>query len=232
MTTYKYNPVPPRVWSRVQDKCTYLNDDNNNNEVYIPLLKKTITRAQAVEELKMINKGNVLQYKNNSSRLTKAERYSQICKGKWTNRTVSFATQSETYSNPNTRSLKRVNYIEIPPNTVPSLPNNPSGPFQFGGINPYLCISPNIKDGGQLVCNAIVNPCTGTLIRKTNPKLCFPTSASDVPGKPMVLCWSNRSQTWFPRNRTTMSNSGTKWPLNYKGFVSACNEKVDIIDVN
>ena len=229
MTRYKYNPEPPRVWSRVQDRCTYLTERDYKNEVYIPVLKKTIPRAQALEELKMINKGNVLQYTKNSSRITKAQRYSQICKGKWTNRTVSFASQSETYTNPNTRSLKRVNYVDIPLNTVPGLPNNPSGPYQFGGINPFLCNTTAIQDGGQLVCNEVVEPCTGKTIRRTNKELCFPTSASDVPGKQMYLCWSNRIQTWFPRTQTTMNNSGTKWPFNYKGFVSACHSEIDII---
>lgn len=228
MTRYKYNPEPPRVWTRVQDRCTYLSERDFKDEIYVPVLKKTIPRAQAIEELKMIQKGNVLQYKKNSSQLTKAQRYSQICKGKWTNRTVSFASQSETYTNPNTRSLKRVNYVDVPLNTIPGQPNNPSGPYQFGVINPFLCNSTSIQDGGQLVCNEVVEPCSGKIIRKTNKELCFPTSASDVPGKPMNLCWSNRIQTWFPRSKTTMNNSGTKWPSNYKGFVSACKIEIDI----
>ena len=46
-----YNPIPPRVWSRVQNQCTYTdasgNSDINYNQVYIPLTKQTVTQAQA-----------------------------------------------------------------------------------------------------------------------------------------------------------------------------------------
>ena len=57
----------------------------------------------------MINKGNVLQYKINSSNLTKNQRYSKIAQGQWTNRTKTFASQSTRgYTNPNTQSLMRV----------------------------------------------------------------------------------------------------------------------------
>lgn len=210
MTKNQYNPEPTRVWSRVQDKCTYITERDYKKDIYIPVLKKTIPRAQAIYELQVIQKGNVLQYKKNSSRLTKAQKYSQICKGKWTNRTVSFASQSEIYTNPNIRSLKRVNYVDIPINNVPGLPNNPSGPYQFGAINPFLCNTTTIQDGGQLVCNETVQPCNGQSIRKTNKELCFPTSASDVPGKQLYLCWTNRIQTWFPRTKRTNNNSTSR----------------------
>jgi hypothetical protein len=54
-------------------------------------------------------KGNVLQYKKNSSNLTKNQRYAQIAKGAWTNRTKTWASQTETTSSPNTSWLKNVN---------------------------------------------------------------------------------------------------------------------------
>ena len=56
-----YNPIPPRVWSRVQNRC---------------LFEQGLTT-----ETRILAKGNVLQYKKNSSNLTKQQKYSQISKG-------------------------------------------------------------------------------------------------------------------------------------------------------
>ena len=50
--SYNYNPQPPRVWSRVQNECSTINDSNNNRDTIIPELDK-----------QMLLKGNVLQYK-------------------------------------------------------------------------------------------------------------------------------------------------------------------------
>jgi hypothetical protein len=210
MTSYKYNPDPTRVWSRTQSQCTYFNKSENYDT------NTTLSRAY---DTQMLIKGNVLQYKKNSSNITKAQRYSQICKGKWTNRTVSYATQTQTYTNPNTKSLKRVNAIEIPPNDIPGLPNNI---YQTNVTNPFFCSKDSIQEGGNLICNTVVNPCTNEIIQKTKTELCFPTTYSDVPGKMIDLCWDPRVATWYAKNRLTMSNSGTKWPENYKGFVGAC----------
>ena len=69
-----YNPIPPRVWSRVQNKCTYLADVSTNINI------ETLYQEQ------LYYKGNILQYKKNSSNLTKNQRYSQINKGLWANR--------------------------------------------------------------------------------------------------------------------------------------------------
>ena len=91
----KYNPVPTREWARFQGLCL-VNSSVSPDEAY---------------NIAVLKKGNILQYKNNSSQITKWQRYSQIAKGAWTNRTTTWASQTETYTNPNTRSLKRVNYI-------------------------------------------------------------------------------------------------------------------------
>jgi len=224
-----YNPVPTRVWSRVQDRCTF---DNNSGNVFIPLLNKTVSPLEADYYFKQIAKGNILQYKKNSSQLTKKQKYSQISKGLWKNRNKSFATQTETYTNPNTTSLKRVNYVEIPfPNTIVGEPNNISGPYQYNVPDPFGCKTNILKDGGNLICNTYENPCTGKVIEKTYSTQCNPTSDSDVPGKIQLLCWNAKLNTWYPRQRYIMTNSGTKWPEGYKGFVSAvksiCNNTID-----
>jgi len=219
MSFCNYNPIPPRVWSRVQNQCTF---KTTNSDVYVPLLNKTITPLAANYYEQQIAKGNVLQYKKNSSSLTKKQRYSQISKGLWTNRTTTYASQSQTTTNPNTRSLKRVNYTEYPfPNTLVGKPNNISGPYQYDVPDPFGCNTNILKDGGSLLCNTYVQPCTDQVIEQTYSQQCYPTSDSDVPGKIQLLCWDPRLNSWYPKQRYIMTNSGTKWPEGYKGFVSA-----------
>jgi hypothetical protein len=155
----------------------------------------------------MLLKGNILQYKKNSSNLTKQQRYSQIAKGQWTNRTKSWASQTQTSTNPNTSSLLRVNYETIP------IINQITDPFG--------CTVDFLKEGGTLVGNTVVNPCTGEVIQKTFVNQCNPSSASNVPGPIVPLCWDNRVETWYPRANLTMNNSTDKWPVNYKLFKSA-----------
>jgi hypothetical protein len=206
-----YNPNPARVWSRVQNQCTY-DISSNYSSVYVPLNKQSMTLSQYDYEKKMLVKGNILQYKKNSSNLTKNQRYTQIAKGLWTNRTKTWATQSDTYSNPNTTSLLRVNY------SILDLSNNT---FSTSS-NPFGCPTNEVQDGGNLICNTVVQPCTGEIIKQTiSQKLCNPTSDSDVPGTIQDLCWNDGLQTWYPRQRYVMNNSGTKWPQGYKDFVSA-----------
>jgi hypothetical protein len=227
-----YNPIPPRVWSRVQNQCTYTdasgNSDINYNQIYIPLTKQTVTQAQATYEDKLIYKGNILQYKGNSSRLTKSQKYTQLATGRGPNRTNVFATQSQTYTNPNTTGLQRINYSTIPfPNTVVGAPNNISGPFQYNVPNPNGCSGVSIQDGGTLICGTFANPCTGEIIKQCTKSatICNPASASDVPGS-SILCWNTKVQTWFPKPRYVMNNSTDKWPVNYKGFVSAVDPSI------
>jgi hypothetical protein len=218
-TGFNYLPKPPRAWSRVQYPCSTNTD--NSSDVYVPIINKTISTAEANYLNKMYNKGNVLQYKKNSSQLTKSQKYSQISKGMWVCK-KSYATQSTTYTNPNTTSLLRVNYSTIPfPNTLVGYPNNISGPFQYDVANPFNCSTTDLQDGGNLVCNAIVSPCTGVVTQTFTQENCYPTTCSDVPGKIEALCWNPKIQTWFTKQNTTMNNSGNKWPQGYKGFVSA-----------
>ena len=192
-----YNPIPPRVWSRVQNRC---------------LFEQGLTT-----ETRILAKGNVLQYKKNSSNLTKQQKYSQIAKGYWTSRRKCFASQTQTYTNPNTASFKRINSINIPfPNTIVGAPNNISGPFQYNVPNPFGCPTTLLEDGGTLIGTTYVNPCTNAVIRKTYVQNCNPTSDSDVPGPIETLCWDPRLATWYPRQRLNMSNSGDKWPEGYK----------------
>jgi hypothetical protein len=215
MATCYYDPVPPRAWSRVQNPCVFFDELNDINTDY-----NEVRRLE--EERKQIQKGNVLQYKKNSSNLTKNQRYSQIAKGLWTNRTRTWATQSDTYTNPNMTSLKRVNYQTLPTPTT--------------GVNPASllpCPNPVVfKDGGNLLCNIYENPCTGETIpnkvETLEAKIPFSvhlSSESDVPGPIVPLLWDERIQPWYPRQRLQMTNSSNKWPVNYKLLVSAVRFK-------
>ena len=278
MACFAFNgqpPRPPRVWSRVEGICSTLPVD-------------TISPIEA-GTIAMASKGNVLQYKNNSSNITKQQRYSQIAKGQWTNRNTTWASQTITTTMPNTQSLKRVNYrtiyldngapanlpITCPnlaplkiPNKLPTNPNVknisliqlsdsqlgitpytnlcpiyviPPGPpiYIDGGpypevpkkpiepiiipalpyINPPAEPTPRvvIPDGGSLICSISENICTGQILSITQASdNCNPTSASDVPGPIMPLCYNDALPTYYPRKRYIMTNSTNKFPEGYK----------------
>jgi hypothetical protein len=224
MSTYNYNPVPPRAWSRVQNLCTYITPGlPDQYTVYIPLTGQTVSQAQANYEDKQIYKGNILQYPANSARLTKSQKYSQLANCAGPNRTKVYATQSETYTNPNTTGLLRAGFQTYSyPNQTVGAPNNISGPFQYNVTNPNGCSSNTIQDGGVLVCGTYANSCSGEIYSRsdTTANVCNPAAASNVPG-PGYLCWNKKVQPWLPRPRYFMNNSTDKWPTNYKLFVSA-----------
>lgn len=218
-----YNPSPTRAWSRVQSSCTYVEPGNDYSSIFIPLTNQTVSQAQADYEDKLQYKGNILQYKGNSARLTKAQNYSQLAKGSGPNRTKVFATQSQTYSNPNTTGLLKVGYETFTyPNQIVGKPNNISGPFAYGMPNPNGCSGTDIQVGGNLVCGTYANPCSGQITQKGSltSTICNPSSASNVPGS-SILCWNSKMQSWFPKSRYFMNNSTDKWPVNYKLLKSA-----------
>jgi hypothetical protein len=98
----KYNPVPTKEWYRFENQCVY----NTQS------LGSIIKNKKLAYEIAVLDKGNVLQYKKNSSNLTKNQRYSQIARAAWANRKKTWATQTQTYTNPDTTTNKRVNYTE------------------------------------------------------------------------------------------------------------------------
>lgn len=174
MACYSVDGLPPnpaRLWARVQGRCTEEDTNPNPNPMtYVPFLNQTMPLNQANFAYQMLAKGNVLQYRKNSSHLTHKQRYSQIAKGMWVNRTNAFATQNQTYTNPNTNSLKRVNYSTIyvddgspayEPITCPTprvrtipkkLPTN-SNQTRPLAINPIIAVAP----GGEFT-NSISDP--------------------------------------------------------------------------
>ena len=231
----QYNgPNPTRVWSRVQSQCTYINPDSSYNSIYIPLTGQTVSSSEALYYDKLQYKGNILQYKGNSAGLSKKQKYAQIAKGLGPSRTKVFATQTQTYTNPNTSSLLRVGFTSYSyPNNQVGEPNNPAGPFQYNVPNPHGCTSTDVQDGGSLISGVYANPCTNDIIKDTNTiNQCFPTYCSDVPGQPELLCWNPKQQTYYPRQRLNMNNSSNKWPEGYKGFKSNIVPKSPIITLS
>ena len=268
-----YNPNPTREWYRFDNQCVFDTDDNidPDEQIYVPMLKRYVSKNSLEFELAVLKKGNILQYKKNSSNITKQQRYAQIARGNWTNRTTTWATQTESYTNPNTNMLQRVNYSNItaagaptidPITRCPILPfkNYGGGPLPLSsnsngnGNNPVLppppplinnpsnqnvlpplpptvpVIIPDIviPDGGTLVCNTYENPCTGELYVKVSARLCNPTSASDVPGPIMELCYDDSLPTYYPKTRRTYLAGGDKWPFNAK--FKAGGEYINNID--
>jgi hypothetical protein len=198
-----YIPNPTRDWYRVQPVCSSIVSNSNLSK-------------------QMLEKGNVLQYKKNSSNLTKNQKYSLIAKGKWINRTKTYASQTDVCSNPNTNSLRRVDTV--------NMCNGISSSFQYDILNPFrcnekICYDPledmsfnTIVDGGILIGTDQVNPCTQVLEKRTFTDPCNLTSASDVPGPIQTLCWDLRLEPWYAKERYIMNTSGNKWPTNYKNF--------------
>ena len=117
-----YLPIPPNAWYRVQNRCSLeTSSDDNGGLVTIPYSGEVVPYVELGKRIAMLNKGNILQYKNNSSNLTKQQRYSQIAKGQWTNRTKTWATQSTRgYTNPNTSGYIREGGTNVTLNGTPT----------------------------------------------------------------------------------------------------------------
>jgi hypothetical protein len=251
----------------VQNSCSLFDENTYSGTALVPLpySGRLVPASALYLEYAMLSKGNVLQYKKNSSNLTKQQRYAQIAKGKWVNRNTTWATQSTRgYTNPNNQSLQRVNSINITLDGQPTLApvtcpkpftpvNQPLPGTSSSGANPEVLPPPPppptvntgtelpptiieapilpivIRDLGNLICGTEENVCTGEIIRQLVADNCHPTSDSDVPGPITELCWNDGNPTWYPRQRYVMTNSGNKWPDNYKLLVSAINPLPPVI---
>jgi len=200
-----YNPNLPRTWSRFSNTC--------------------LPSSYAID---MQYKGNILQYKKNSSGINQTQRYAKIARGTWTNRGTTWASQTETATNPNIKSLARVNYSGAPdcPQSpvrvftylprnpgeegIPAIPTIPPPPPPPSTTTPgnYIPSGPGpipippfipLPDGGTLVCNTVEDICTGEIIKMTSSVRCYPTTDSDVPGPIIELCFDDTQPTYYPR---------------------------------
>lgn len=183
-----YLPRPPRAWSRVQNECSLVTSYTGNLDelVRVPYSKQFVSPSVLKEKLDMLNKGNILQYKANSSNLTKNMKYSKIAQGQWTNRNTTWATQSTRgYTNPNTTSLKRVGKVNIAFDPVTRLPLGPT-------LLPVTCLQlnknnypalPSTGGGGTI----IVIPPTPTPPINPNNDNFIPEVPPDVTPDPIVI---------------------------------------------
>lgn len=260
-----YLPRPPRAWSRVQAECS-VNTSPPAATAVVPLTGEVVPAWLLAERMAQLSKGNVLQYKGNSARLTQRQRYSRIARGLWTNRNTTWATQNPVtgYTQPNTQSLQRAGNVTriaispasgevlgetalpltvcVPPAPAPVNEALPANGDAGGGINNPVIPPPVpppppstdtalpvvpvpvppaplvVEDGGSLVCSVQANPCTGEIISSQPADRQYNlTTDSDVPGRIEALYWNDGIQTWFPRVRTVMSNSASKWPYTSSG---------------
>jgi len=180
-----YLPNPPRAWSRVQNSCSLNTDDNRF--VNLPYSNKIIPVASLGLELAMLNKGNVLQYKANSSNLTKAQKYSKIAQGQWVNNNVTWAIQSTRgYTNPNTTSLKRsgnVVNIAIDPITGAVIGPTAAPPTCPQSVIPINNGLPSNGGGGSDVDDPNIPP----PVEPTEGSNTFPDIVPDTPIEPIVI---------------------------------------------
>jgi hypothetical protein len=167
-----YLPIPPRAWSRVQNSCSIITDTENNSLVL-------------GENNAMLNKGNILQYKANSSNLTQQQKYSKMAQGKWTNRNTTWATQNTRgYTNPNTTSLKRsgnVNNIAIDPIT---------GTIIGTTTQPVTCLKPITQVNEGLPANESSGsgePLIPPPVEPTPASDTFPATIAETPVEPIVI---------------------------------------------
>lgn len=180
-----YLPLPPRAWSRVQNNCSlfeqFQDDPGSSATARMPYSGKIVPASTLYLEYAMLNKGNVLQYKKNSSSLTKQQRYAQIAKGCWTNRNTTWATQSTRgYTNPNNQSLQRVNSINITLAGVPTL-SPVTCPKPVVPVNDTL---PPASSGGSENPETLPPPPPPPT---TNLGTVLPATVPDPPIEPVVI---------------------------------------------
>jgi hypothetical protein len=174
---YYNNLQPQREWSRVQSIYTTSNVQYNEYSVYDTLTKQKMAPGEANFNQQILLKANILQYKKNSSNLTKKQKYSQISKGILSNKTKETGTNNK-----------------------------------YGSIR-YELINHSDSSSSSLICNTLEN---------------HSINNSDVPGftNPNVvkeLTWDSRINTWYPRQKLKMNNSGNKSEVNYNLIIQPCN---------
>jgi hypothetical protein len=182
-----YLPRPPRAWSRVQNSCSVITDTDNNGLVIDPYTRQLIPRIVLAKRIAMLNKGNVLQYKANSSNLTSSQKYSKIARGQWVNRNTTWATQSTRgYTNPNTTSLKRSgNVVNVAIDPITGAVIGPT-------IAPVTCLKPITTINEGLPSNGgggsdIKEPEIPPPVEPTPSSETFPSIIPDTLVEPIVI---------------------------------------------
>jgi len=178
-----YNPHPTKEWYRYENPCVFDTSIINNNVVYVPLLKQYVSSDDLSYELAVLKKGNILQYKKNSADITKSQRYAQIAKGSWTNRNTTWGTQGITYTNPNTNSLKRINYSNVVINPSKKVTSS-STTYTVSTADGVLCSPPTATTQNGFVPS---NNSSGDSNQPTMPTKKSETTSSKNPIIPSIV---------------------------------------------
>jgi hypothetical protein len=241
-----YLPNPPRAWSRVQNSCP--DTDNNTflaektamlNKGNVLQFKKNsfdLTKTQKYSKIvkrQWVNRNTTWAtqstrgYTNpNTTGLKRSGNVINIAIDPITGAIIGPTESPITCLKPTT-TVNEVLPINggggsdiSDPNIPPPIEPTPSSETFPSIISDSVEEPIVIQDGGVLICSVQENVCTGVIKTSISQQLCHPTTDSDVPGTIQDLCWNDGTQTWFPRQRYIMSNSGNKWPTNAK-LVSA-----------
>lgn len=171
-----------RQWNRFENTCI-----NTDNVSYF--------------DLNMRRKAETLKYKNNSSNLTKNQKYARAARNQLT-RKKGWATQKLGMpSNPNTSNLKPTGFFR---NNL----NNQQINLSWSGLQD--CVATTIVPPVPQVGEPNLYECKETSCNKI-PK--FSSSKSDVPGKPILLELNPDVPLvgYVPVRRTYIAGL-TKWP--------------------
>lgn len=134
-------PDPPRLWTRSSNDCVncqnnYCNQLNASRK-YPPPVCDCDENATYItpEQFDMRRKAEIFLYKKNATSKTKKEQYALLAKGINIYKKISWATQSQYYTNPNVNGLPQVGYtltcgdVNILQNCSPTTNNNVPGPI-------------------------------------------------------------------------------------------------------
>jgi hypothetical protein len=163
---------------------------------------RTTCPSNEFKELNMRRKAEVLKYTNNANKLSKKQRYSMAARNLLTKR-KSWANQKlGQESNPNTSNLKPTGYFS---NNFDNTSN-----LSWSGLSSCKATKPV----SPIPSNNNNNNNYQSKNEELEPKILkFPTSASDVPGKPMDLYLDpNAPLTMYTPVRRTYQAGANKWP--------------------
>lgn len=102
-----YIPIPPRLWERSHATCSLLYQKDEYGMVYMPYFKQTVPSYKVGGLVRMLQKGNILQYPSSSAGFTKKLNYARMVKGFGNYRKRSWGSQTDSHTSPNPNYLQR-----------------------------------------------------------------------------------------------------------------------------
>jgi photosystem II stability/assembly factor-like uncharacterized protein len=142
-TSKTNNNFPSIVINNDGTRAIAANFDNFEGIWYSECTEQIIPCSTDFYQLNERRKAEILKYKANSSNMTKKQQYANAASNRWlTGRKRSWATQTDTYTNPNTSTLQRVGNVLVCNNNNVACTLT-SGADVPGRIQP-LCYNPTI----------------------------------------------------------------------------------------